>query len=64
MLSALAAAFAMHGLQVRATGPWSGFRISTESGRFENARNLDEVWAAAEKMLGYAVDPLNPRFIV
>ena len=63
MLSALGAAFAIHGLRVRAAGLWSGFQISTQSGRFENARTLDEAWAAAEKMLGHAVDPLDPRFI-
>jgi hypothetical protein len=63
MLSALGAALAIHGLRVRAAGLWSGFQISTQSGRFENARTLDEAWAAAEKMLGHAVDPLSPRFI-
>jgi hypothetical protein len=63
MLSALGAALAIHGLRVRAAGLWSGFQISTQSGRFENARTLDEAWAAAEKMLGHAVDPLDPRFI-
>jgi hypothetical protein len=52
MLSALGAALAIHGLRVRAAGLWSGFQISTQSGRFENARTLDEAWAAAEKMLG------------
>jgi len=63
MLSALGAALAIHGLRVRAASLWSGFQISTQSGRFENARTLDEAWAAAEKMLGRAVDPLDPRFI-
>jgi hypothetical protein len=63
MLSALGAALAIHGLRVRAAGLWSGFQISTQSGRFENARTRDEAWAAAEKMLGHAVDPLDPRFI-
>jgi hypothetical protein len=63
MLSALGAALAIHGLRVRAASLWSGFQISTQSGRFENARTLDEAWAAAEKMLGHAVDPLDPRFI-
>jgi hypothetical protein len=32
-------------------------------GAFENVRTLDEAWAAVEKMLGYAVVPLDPRFI-
>lgn len=63
MLSALGAALATDGLRVRAAGVWAGFQISTQSGRFENAQNLEEAWTAAEKMLGHAVDPLNPRFI-
>jgi hypothetical protein len=62
MLAALGAALAAYGLRVRAPSPWSGFQISTPSGRFENAQNLDEAWAAAERMLGRAVDPLNPLF--
>jgi hypothetical protein len=63
MLSALGAALAADDLQVKAANLWSGFRISTEAGRFENAQNLEEAWAAAERMLGHAVDPLDPRFI-
>ena len=62
MLAALGAALAAHGLRVRAPSPWSGFQISTPSGRFENARSLDEAWAAAEKMLDRPVDPLSPLF--
>ena len=63
MLSALGAALATDGLRVRATGLWSGFQVSSRSGRFENAQNLEEAWVAAERMLGHAVDPLNPRFM-
>jgi hypothetical protein len=63
MISALGAALAADGLRVRAANLWSGFRISTEAGRFENAQNLEEAWVAAERMLGHAVDPFNPRFI-
>jgi hypothetical protein len=63
MLSALGAALAADDLKVKAANPWSGFRISTEAGRFENAQNLEEVWVAVERMLGHPVDPLNPRFI-
>ena len=59
LLSALRAALAIHGLQVRAAGLLSGFRISTASGRFENAHNVDEAWEAAEQMLGHAIDPLS-----
>ena len=63
MISALGAALAADGLRVRAANLWSGFRISTEAGRFENAQNLEEAWVAAERMLGHAVDPLNRGFI-
>ena len=63
MLAALRAALAVHGLRVRAPSPWSGFQILAPSGRFENARNLDEAWAAAEKLTGRAVDPLSPLFM-
>jgi hypothetical protein len=63
MLSALGVTLAADGLQVKAANLWSGFRISTEAGRFETAQNLEEAWVAAERMLGHAVDPLNPRFI-
>jgi hypothetical protein len=63
MLSALRTALASDGLRVKAADLWSGFRISTEAGRFESAQNLEEAWVAAERMLGHAVDPLNPRFI-
>ena len=63
MISALGAVVATDGLMVKAADLWSGFRISTEAGRFENAQNLEEAWVAAERMLGHAVDPLNRGFI-
>ena len=63
MLAALRAALAAHGLRVSAPSSWSGFQIVAPSGRFENARNLDEAWAAAEKLAGRAVDPLSPLFL-
>jgi hypothetical protein len=63
MISVLGAVLATDGLVVKAADLWSGFRISTEAGRFENAQNLEEAWVAAERMLGHAVDPLNRGFI-
>jgi hypothetical protein len=63
MISALGAALAADGLRVKAANLRSGFRISTEAGRFENVQNLEEAWVAAERMLGHAVDPLDPGFI-
>jgi hypothetical protein len=63
MLAALRAALAAHSLRVRAPSSWSGFQIVAPSGRFENARNLDEAWVAAEKLAGRAVGPLSPLAI-
>jgi hypothetical protein len=63
MISALGAVLATDGLVVKAADLWSGFRISTEAGRFENAQNLEEAWVAAERILGHAVDPLNVGLI-
>ena len=63
LLAALGAALAVHGLRVRAASLWSGFQISTPSGRFENARNLDEAWTAAEELVGQPADPLSPLFM-
>jgi hypothetical protein len=63
MISAPGAALAVDGLEVKAANVWSGFRISSHSGRFENAQNLEEARVAAEKMQGQPVDPLNRGFI-
>ncbi|MHB1102198.1 MAG: hypothetical protein ACYC0C_05350 [Devosia sp.] len=40
-----------------------GIQISTLSGNQVIARDLAEVWAAAERFTGGPVDPLDPRFI-
>ena len=39
-----------------------GIQISTLSGNQTIVRDLAEVWAAAERMAGGVVDPLDPRF--
>ena len=39
-----------------------GIQVSTLSGRHEIVRDLSEVWAAAERLAGTAIDPLDPRF--
>ena len=38
-------------------------RSSTLSGNHAIVRDLAEVWAAAERLCGRPVDPLDPRFI-
>jgi hypothetical protein len=40
-----------------------GIQVSTLSGSHAIVRDLDEVWATAERLAGSAVDPLDPRFI-
>ena len=40
-----------------------GIQISTLSGNQTIARDLAELWSAAEQLSGGPVDPLDPRFI-
>jgi len=40
-----------------------GLQVSTRSGRHALVRDLDEVWATAERLTGTPVDPLGRRFI-
>jgi hypothetical protein len=40
-----------------------GIQLSTLSGNHALVRDLEEVWATAEKLSGGPVDPLDPRFI-
>ena len=41
----------------------TGIQVSTLSGNHAIVRDLAEVWAAAERLAGTPVDPLDPRFI-
>lgn len=61
-MRALAVALGAHGLKVRPGMQWSAAQVCTASGRFANARDLGEVWSAAEALLGRAIDPLDERF--
>jgi hypothetical protein len=40
-----------------------GIQISTLSGEHVIVRDLEEVWAVAERLAGRSVDPLDPRFL-
>ncbi len=40
-----------------------GIQISTLSGDHTIVRDLEEVWAAAERLFGRPVDPLDPHFL-
>jgi hypothetical protein len=44
---------------------WQGsaFMLSTRTGKTELVDNLGHLWAAAEKLLGRPVDPLDPTLI-
>jgi len=53
----------LYGLKAYDGGEVPGIQISTLSGSQAILRNLDEVWALAEKVSGGPVDPLDPRFI-
>ncbi len=52
-----------YGLKVFEGGEIPGIQVSTLSGSQAILRDLDEVWAMAEKVSGGPVDPLDPRFI-
>jgi len=40
-----------------------GIQIGTLAGNQTIVRDLEEVWCAAETMIGAPVDPLDPRFL-
>ena len=40
-----------------------GIQVATLSGNQTIVRDLEEVWATAERLAGRPVDPLDPRFI-
>lgn len=52
-----------YGLKVFEGGEIPGIQVSTMSGSQSIVRDLDEVWALAERISGGPVDPLDPRFI-
>lgn len=52
-----------YGLRAHDDGQVPGVQISTLSGSHVLAGDLDEVWRAAERLTGEAIDPLDPRFI-
>jgi CheY-like chemotaxis protein len=39
-----------------------GIRVATKTGNHVMAADLAELWAAAERIGGKAIDPLDPRF--
>lgn len=51
------------GLTAHDDGLVPDIQIATLSGNVTMARDLDEIWRTAERLLGRAVDPLDPRFL-
>lgn len=52
-----------YGLSVHDDGATPGVTVSDRTGRHEMVGDVTEVWAAAERMSGHAVDPLDLRFL-
>jgi hypothetical protein len=51
-----------YGLTAHDGGQVPGIQVSTLSGSHAILRDLDELWAAAERLTGAPIDPLDPRF--
>lgn len=51
-----------YGLTAHDDGATPGITIATMTGNHEMVPDLAQVWVAAERMTGRAVDPLDPRF--
>ena len=51
------------GLTAHDNGLIPGVQLATLSGSHTIARDLTEVWAAAERLAGAPVDPLDARFL-
>lgn len=52
-----------YGLTAHDGGQVPGIQLSTLSGNQTIVRDLEQVWATAERLAGGPVDPLDPRFI-
>ncbi|MBO6720016.1 MAG: hypothetical protein JJ913_18855 [Rhizobiaceae bacterium] len=52
-----------YGLTVHDDGATPGVTLSDRTGRYEMIGDATEVWAAAERMSGRTIDPLDPRFL-
>lgn len=52
-----------YGLSAYDDGQTPGIQIADRTGQVILARDLREVWIAAEKLSGKVIDPLDPRFM-
>jgi hypothetical protein len=51
-----------YGLTAHDDGLIPGLTVATKTGNHVMAADLTEVWAAAERIVGKVIDPLDPRF--
>ena len=58
----LQAVLSGYGLTAHDDGAIPGLTLATRTGHHEMVADLAEVWAAAERMSGRRIDPLDPRF--
>src|SRR5688572_21604824 len=59
----LAAVLPSYGLTAHDDGATPGLIVATRTGQQEIVSDVTELWAAAERMVGRVVDPLDPRFV-
>jgi hypothetical protein len=52
-----------YGLTAHDDGQVPGIQIGNHFGSQTIARDLDELWCEAERMLGRPIDPLDPRYL-
>jgi|ERR1700722_5525214 hypothetical protein len=52
-----------YGLTAYDDGLIPGMTVATRSGNQALTADLDEVWRAAERMIGQPIDPLDSRFL-
>lgn len=52
-----------YGLTAYDDGVTQGLTLANRTGHHELVADLAEVWSAAERMSGRAIDPLDPRFL-
>lgn len=52
-----------YGLTVHDGGEVPGIQLSTLTGNQVIVRDLEEAWAAAQRLTGHVVDPLDARYL-
>jgi len=52
-----------YGLSAYDDGQTPGIQIADRTGQVILARDLRDVWIAVERLIGKAIDPLDPRFM-